>query len=257
MYWVIQDSFYSADGHARLLAALERLEIPHKVVKLNPQAKTIAPDVNPEGAVWVCGSSTVCGLAGARGWTPGSFLNDNFRFEVWGERYRHLLLNEDAALFRIGDIPASYAEFFIRAPDDSKSIPGRTWKWGEFAAWREALAADENRKPSAPSSGTVVVVASAKSILYERRYFVIDGEVISSSQYKAGGRPDFSAYPDEAADCFVERAAAEFSPARAFVLDVAGTPGGLRIVEINCINSAAFYSCDVPKLVAAIEALGS
>lgn len=253
MYWVIQDSFYSTDGHSRLLAALERLEIPHKVVKLSPQAMTIAPDVNPEGPVWVCGSSTMCRLAARRGWTPGSFLNDNFRFEVWGERYRQIILNSDATLFKIRDIPSDYAEFFIRAPDDSKVVPGRTWKWGEFAAWRDALAAEA--KAFGPTLDSVVVVAKAKTIHYERRYFVLDGELVASSQYRAGGRAEFSAYPDEEADAFVSRAINDFSPARAFVLDVAGTPEGLRVVEINCINSAAFYACDVPKLVAAIERL--
>ncbi len=255
MFWVIQDSFYSADGHSRLLAALERLEIAYQVVKLNPQAKSIAPDVNPEGAVWVCGSSTMCGLAGARGWKPGSFLNDNFRFEVWGERYRQILLNADAALFKIRDIPSGYAEFFMRAPDDSKAVPGRTWKWGEFVAWREALAAEAKPKPFGPTLDSMVVVANAKTIHYERRYFVIDGELVASSQYRAGGRAEFSAYPDDEANAFVSRVIADFSPARAFVLDVAGTPDGLRVVEINCINSAAFYACDVPKLVAAIERL--
>lgn len=255
MFWVIQDSFYSADGHSRLLEALERLEVPRTVVKLSPQAMTIAPDVNPKGPVWVCGSSTMCRLAAIRGWTPGSFLNDNFRFEVWGDRYRQILLNADAALFKIRDIPSDYAEFFIRAPDDSKTVPGRTWKWGEFSAWRDALAAEAKPKPFGPTLNAVVVVARAKTIHYERRYFVIDGEIIASSQYRAGGRAEFSAYPDEEADAFVRRAIAGFAPARAFVLDVAGTPDGLRVVEINCINSAAFYSCDVAKLVSAIEGL--
>jgi spore maturation protein SpmA len=48
---------------------------------------------------------------------------------------------------------------------------------------------------------------------------------------------------------YVRERTAEWLPHDAFVLDVCATPTGLRIVEINTINSSAFYAADIQKLV--------
>ncbi|MGV3619435.1 MAG: ATP-grasp domain-containing protein [Archangium sp.] len=39
----------------------------------------------------------------------------------------------------------------------------------------------------------------------------------------------------------------------AFVIDIAETPNGLRIVELNTFNSAGFCAADVQRLVIAVE----
>jgi hypothetical protein len=36
-------------------------------------------------------------------------------------------------------------------------------------------------------------------------------------------------------------------------MDIADTPNGLKIVEINNINSAGWYRCDMQKLVTSLE----
>ena len=54
-----------------------------------------------------------------------------------------------------------------------------------------------------------------------------------------------SSLPDQAAE--------RWRPAEAFVLDVCDTPDGIKVVEINTINSAGFYAADVQKLVFALE----
>ncbi|MCW7540445.1 ATP-grasp domain-containing protein [Aquabacterium sp. A7-Y] len=41
----------------------------------------------------------------------------------------------------------------------------------------------------------------------------------------------------------------------AFWLEVADTPNGLKLLEINAINSSGFYACDMGKFVNAINAL--
>ena len=46
-----------------------------------------------------------------------------------------------------------------------------------------------------------------------------------------------------------------FQPARAFVLDVADTLEGPKVIEVNNFNSAGLYACDVGKIVDAIEAM--
>lgn len=54
---------------------------------------------------------------------------------------------------------------------------------------------------------------------------------------------------------FAAARAAEFQPARAFVLDVFEFEGELFIGEVNNLNSAGFYAADMQKLVAAIDSM--
>jgi len=46
-----------------------------------------------------------------------------------------------------------------------------------------------------------------------------------------------------------------WQPAEAFVIDIAKTYDGLKVIEINNFNSSGFYSCDVYKIVDSIERL--
>jgi hypothetical protein len=46
-----------------------------------------------------------------------------------------------------------------------------------------------------------------------------------------------------------------WQPQRAFVLDVAETADGPKIVEINTLNSAGFYAADIQRIVLALEEL--
>lgn len=52
---------------------------------------------------------------------------------------------------------------------------------------------------------------------------------------------------------------AKWQPHDAFVLDVCSVPDdgdgwlGIKVVEINTLNSAGFYAANIPKLVMALE----
>ena len=64
----------------------------------------------------------------------------------------------------------------------------------------------------------------------------------------------YSADIDSDVISYAEKMIAIWQPARAFVIDIALVRGGeFKIVEINNINSAGFYACDIQKFVFAIE----
>ena len=44
-----------------------------------------------------------------------------------------------------------------------------------------------------------------------------------------------------------------YQPAEAFVIDVCLVEDDWKIVEINCINAAGFYLCDIQKLITELE----
>ncbi len=45
----------------------------------------------------------------------------------------------------------------------------------------------------------------------------------------------------------------EWHPLDAFVIDIADTEDGFKIVEINTLNSCGYYACDVQQLVLSLE----
>jgi hypothetical protein len=48
-----------------------------------------------------------------------------------------------------------------------------------------------------------------------------------------------------------------WAPLDCFVLDVADTPLGLKVIEVNCINASGYYEADMNKLVMALEEYGN
>lgn len=44
-----------------------------------------------------------------------------------------------------------------------------------------------------------------------------------------------------------------YQPGRAFVIDVALTDDGLKIVELNCINCSGFYEADIQKIIMSLN----
>jgi hypothetical protein len=255
MFWVVQENIFNERGYAELLEALERLEIPHQVVKVRPFIHTLEPDVMPpDGPVMVMGAYTMWKIAQARGWKPGSFTNDNFDFRVqlkhWGAR----LLNHDSWVGRFADVPPQRMPFFIRPIHDSKSFPGMVTDWPDFAKWRQAVM--ELDSYATLTGEDLVQVATTKPIVRETRFWVVDGIIVTGSTYKVGSRVYSNSDVDPCALQYAEACVNAWKPARAFCLDIFETENNhLWIGEINTINAAGFYAANVQKLVAAIDSM--
>lgn len=80
-------------------------------------------------------------------------------------------------------------------------------------------------------------------------------KVFTASMYKHGARVVYSDMIPEYVLKFAQDMVNLWQPNHAFALDVCETPEGMKIVEINSINSSGFYACDMGKFVNAIEEL--
>ena len=83
--------------------------------------------------------------------------------------------------------------------------------------------------------------------------FVVDGQPVSYCQYADKGNYQLIAEgPIELVD-FVRKVLRRHIPAPCFVLDVAEIQTSeqteFRVIELNSINSAGFYLCDIDKIV--------
>lgn len=246
---------FSEEGFNRLINVLTRLDIPHSVHKVIPFTHHLEPEINPKGPVIVMGTYTLAEIAKNRGWEPGSFLNDNFNFIRQRYYWKDAMLNHMAAICHFDCVPIEYVPFFIRPVTDSKAFTGQVIDWKEYEEWRNRILSLSPEDYCTLKPDTEVMICSPKTIYSEYRTWIIDEKVVTASQYKMGSTKYYSSLVDQPILDFAEYNAQIWSPARAYCMDVAWTPGGLKIVEVNNINSSGFYEANMQKLVEGLEGM--
>lgn len=270
MHWILDNNIFEEEGYDRLVSALDRLGVAHSAHKSIPFVGEItdrAPldKLKAEGKrFYVMGSYSLTNWATREGFLETNFtMNLDFRTQVamWGQH----MLNYDARICRFEDVPFQDEPFFLRPVHDTKSFTGKVFDWAEYSAFRDGIIRmGPEKDPVNDPLGvnlltldSVVMLCSKKEIFNETRCWVVGGEVVTWSGYKVGTIKRYTD-PEQVDERIVEFArerAWDWSPNAAYVMDVADTPGGLTIVEVNNLNSAGLYRGDMQKLVAAIEAL--
>ncbi|RKG98546.1 DUF4343 domain-containing protein [Corallococcus praedator] len=253
MHWVVQSNLFNEQGFHTLMDVLAHGAIPHTLVKVIPFGGGIEPSLTLSGPVVVMGSLSLTRHARAQGWTPGAFINDHFDYRLWRKHLGRHLLNADATVCRLADVPEREGRFFIRPCLDDKSFSGMVTSWEAFAKWREQVLALDTY--ATVSADTWVAVSAPRAIQREYRMVVVDGRVITGSLYKLGDRVLASSEVEPEVHAFAQRMADTWGPDRAYALDVFMHEGELYVGEINNLNSAGFYAYDVGKMVAAVEAM--
>jgi hypothetical protein len=262
MHWVIQTDIYGEEGFEPLLTAIDRLGLPRTLVKVIPfdGGLEVVEGVLP-GPVYsgdtgsdaiVMGSYTLSRRSRKLGWRPGAFL-DNLDFVTQRERWGERMLNHDALITPFGEVPESVEPFFIRPTEDTKAFTGFVCDWPYYQDWRAGIV----RMGPEPDFGldTSVMVCSRKEVWSETRTWIVGGRLVTCSGYKVGTIKRYS-HPwdvDQRITDFAQECADIWSPNDGYVLDVADTPDGLKIVEVNNLNSAGFYRGDMNRLVQALE----
>ena len=272
MHWLLQRNALSRelDLFETITGTLDRGGVPWTAVRaLSFTDKIVDADedvngkeledipeiaIDVQGPIVVYGSYTLALIAATRGWTPGSFVNDNFTHEAWVHGWgAERLLNGDAVVCRLDEIESALRgreNVFLRPLEDTKSFSGMVQGHDEALWWAESVI---KAKSAQLHSATEIVVASTRSILAEYRLFVVDGRVVTSSLYKMGQRIISDPYTPQGVLDFAERCIELWVPDRAFVLDIAETPEGFCIIEVNNINSAGVYAANVSRLVQEID----
>lgn len=170
---------------------------------------------------------------------------------LWGKDY----INEDLMICRPGELCfLEKGEYFIRPLYDTKCFDGGVYRLpseaGNICRHCEVCT----------SAGNCVCVSSVKKILREWRSVIIAGEIVSVCQYAVNGKNciDSENIPADIYE-FCEKIVFNTNtdaPA-AWVLDIAQTWEGYKVMEANIFNASNFYDCDRLKIVQKLEkALG-
>ena len=238
-----------------MLDTLERFQIPYSMHKVIPVAGDLEPEPRPVGNKVICmGSYAMRRAARKHGWNPGVFDLEPFDFETQLEHWGDALLNADSIVAPFADIRFT-GERFVRPADDTKPFTGAVFTSEEFRQWQHRIVVLEENLGTSLTGRTMVQVSSPKAIQQEVRCWIVEGRVITSSIYRIGQRVHYSDRVDRRFIAFAEKLAQHWSPLKAYCLDVCETLEGLKVVEINTINSAGFYAADMQKLVLALDDL--
>lgn len=184
-------------------------------------------------------------------WRQGIFFDaEKFAPSAYQHILGDLLLNSDMRVCTASELSqvdlSREEKMFVRPNDDFKAFGGQIMTMGEYLDWY-TLFKDAN--DMSISRDMLMVYATPKHIRREFRVHLVGGRVAGMSQYQPTAQ---AILPGDVAE-FAEHVAVYYSPTDAFVLDIADTADGLRVIEYNCINGAGFYLANVRAIVRALS----
>jgi hypothetical protein len=264
MHWILQENLFKESEWDNLVGCLERFNIPYSVHRVVPFVGELIPAPEPKQEKVVCfGSYSMRHSARQFGWYPGVYDLEPITFEVQRQHWGDLMLNADSKVVPFKDV--SFTDIaFLRPIEDSKVFAGRVFEQAEFEDWQRKVCVLEEDYGTSLTKDTLVQVCSPKKIYAEYRFWIVDRTLVTWSLYKRGDRVIYSSNVDKHVIDFAAQVmwhgdikaharTDAWQPHRAYVLDVCETPDGMKIVEINTINSAGFYAANVTDLVMALE----
>lgn len=247
MYYVVQESLFNERNYDNIFSSLDRLDLKYEVVKIRPFTDEFDIETDRKD-VFVFGGTKFAKISKSREWIPGSLLNDNHDYVVYSNEYKENLLNYDSKIITLGsDISWDKDLYFIRPCKDDKLFTGSVFDKESWLKMKDSLLLND-KDPS-----LLLQIATPKNIQSEYRLFIVGDEVVTGSQYTMNGRYYTNSIVDSDIIEFAESMMKIYKLADCFVMDIARTSEGLKIVECGCINCAGFYDSDLIKLIISLE----
>lgn len=251
MYYIIQENLFREEGHDKLISCLERFQFPYELVKVLPFIEDVMFFTDRKD-VFVFGSLKLARLSKKYGWNPGALVTDNHNYEVYAKRYGANLLNFDSRIYEIqDDFEWEYDQQFIRPCLDSKVFTGKVFDKQEWTKYQTYLLT--NGHETSLTKTTRIQVACPKKITQEVRFWIVDGKVITYSTYRRGSFLYYDGNVDPDAIEYAQKMIDIFQLAKTFVIDIALTENGWKIIECGSTSCAGFYDADMQKLLFALE----
>jgi len=252
MYYIIQKNIFKDPRYDEIFRVLEKHQIEFEQVAFESNSNELKINTKRTD-LFVYGSVKLAKVTSNFNWSPGSFYGGNHEFQKYSKGYGKNTINYGSYICNFADNIKwlNNSELFIKPSIDAKVFTGKIFnesEWNDFVY--ESL---NNSKDQRISKDTAIQVSESYSIIKEARIWIIGKKVITSSYYKFHGDIEFEDSVAPKGLEFAQRMANLFNVADAYVMDIALTDYGWKIVEINCINSAGFYKGNVEKIILALE----
>lgn len=254
MYYIVQENLFKERNFDILINYFQKNKMEYEVIKWIPFQEDIEIKTDRKDII-VFGGVSLAKAAKKYDWNPGVFYNELHDMEIYMKHYGDHMLNSDGVCISSqDDLPEDLPEvFFARPTRDSKLFSG-----GMFSKknWNTTMKGYMELKNGKEHNVRLFLSSDKPYIQQEFRCWIVDGKVITVSQYKLGHLVTTKNYDhDTKLITFAQKMVDIYTPSKAFVLDVCIYKGEFKVVEINCINSAGFYDANMTKLIQAFEAL--
>lgn len=255
MHWVLQDEEFSEIGWDSLIKTLERFNFPHSFHTVVPATGNLIPEPQFDHQNVICmGSYAMRHAAKHYGWLPGVFDLFHQDFEQqklhWGEQ----MLNGNSIVSSIQEATFNNSLMFVRPTQDSKFFSGRLFTREQFLKWQQSICDRSLPTTTRLTPETLIQMAKPIQIFSEYRFWIVKGKIVTQSLYKRGNSVVYSSEVDDRFLSYVRDRLEEWLPLETFVMDICDTENGIKIVEINTLNSAGFYAANVQQLVLTLDA---
>ena len=94
-----------------------------------------------------------------------------------------------------------------------------------------------------------IVVSDIKEIQEEYRFFMYKNKILGCSRYMLNSEVNPSDFvPEDIKECAIKYSEL-YNPSELYVMDLAVTPEGIKIVEYNCWNASGFYHSNIRDII--------
>lgn len=192
------------------------------------------------------------------GFIPGIYCNlDSFKCSYYYPYFGSWLLNQRYMMFPFGDL-LDKRDFifdtlgkddcvFLRPDSGFKNFTGRVIErkdWDRYVSYLDNSNVD---------SDTIVLASSPISIDREWRLIVVDGKIVTGSQYRNNLGPKFADatpiifnYAQLAVDMAIHKG---FKTDRVWCIDICETTRAFHVLEIGCFSCAGLYAAPKEPIV--------
>lgn len=258
--WLIHN--YAQDEFDQIKAALETTNTPYQEVKYQSIMDNIDVSALPsaESCVVLYGSiQFVKAIAKLNVYTPGAygFSNKTDCANYYPKIPQKLLLNYPYAITTWAELKRSKEHFkkmffntalFVRPNSGNKVFPGQSIYHDQ---WDQTIKLIEDT--SSVNDETFILVSNPKNIKSdEYRFVIVDKKVITGSKYNWAKECSL-VYPENARELAQTIADQDWQLDSAYTCDIAITPVGPKVIELNSFSMAGLYASDRVLIVEAIN----
>lgn len=249
--WVIQCNLINQKHYDKVWDACTELNIPKEALLVVPFDDSPLTIESKDPYIIPFGSTSMVKRAHKMGLKGLYFDPHTFNCNTWFMN-RNDMVNRDGDIMQMVDA-AEYmrkkqGDYFIRPVDDLKFFNGEVTNAENFAEWIDMVRFGGGTNDPFHE----ILVAPAKNIQMEMRFFVVGSIVISGSIYRREGRL-MKESVDHNSDIMREAQtlAMGWLPNDTVCMDLALVGGKLEVMEFNCFNATGFYHHNIKAIVKA------
>jgi hypothetical protein len=255
MQWILQSSHLNDHELRKTVETLHEMGEPVLDIGLIPFSDEITnlDAISQDQPVIFLGSCKMVNLLHAHPvWGRGIFFDPNtFRADRWVEALGAVMLNHTLQTCYFSELPLHVQDedTFIRPVEDLKAFSGEVVAKADLQRWMESKV---NGLPDDPDKIAIILSTPVK-LHAEWRCFIVNGQVVSGSQYRKNRQLNVAADLPKEVISFANKIANRWLPAPHVVMDIAQTAEGFRVVEFNCLNASGWYKTERHAVFSALK----